>query len=202
MAGFAALVLCGAAVAQVPPPPPPPAPVTTAGQGVITKMSFDDLRAVYDAAGVPYETLTTTDGAAYLAAAPEGFRMFALLAGCPDPAKSIDCEAIILESGAWDRDVTAADLAVFNGHKYLAKAFFNQGKPAISYTYVLTPGVAPEYIRSSLRNFVIMMKGFGAFDWVPGAQPQDKPAGSFSAPALDPAVKLELNTSDLPPSGH
>ena len=176
---------------------------STSTAGLVTKMNIADLKAVYDSAGVAYDVLKFDDGKEYLSALPGGYRMYAILSACPEPAKTVDCEALILESGAWDRDLTGDQLAAFNARPYLGKAFFNGGKPAISYTFILSPGVSPEYVRSSLRNFVELMKFFGGFEWLPSDQavaaPTAAPGGTFAAPVLSAASKSVAPQSDTKP---
>ncbi|MFT3808325.1 MAG: YbjN domain-containing protein [Micropepsaceae bacterium] len=176
-----AAMLTALAVAPALAKPPPEAAASSAG--LVTKMSIGDLKAVYDGAGVAYEVRVLDDGREFLSAEPEGYRMYAILTTCPDPSKAVDCTVLLLESGTWDRKLTAEQLAYFNSSPFLGKAFFNEGKPAISYAFVLEPGVSPEYVRTSLRHFLNLMKYFGGFEWLPAdaAAPAQKP-GSFSVP--------------------
>lgn len=178
---------------------------STSTAGLVTKMSLDDLKAIYDGAGVAYEVRAFDDGKQYLSAAPEGYRMYAVLTGCPDPAKAVDCAVLLLESGQWDTKLTTDQLEAFNSAPFLGKAFLNEGYPAISYAFVLEPGVAPDYVRTSLRHFLNLMKYFGSFEWLPAEAaaaptPAPNPAGTFAIPALSETDKSEAPQREVVPS--
>lgn len=176
---FTAIVLGGVALAQTPPPSS-----HASDANPVIRMSINDLKAIYDGAGVAYEVKSFGDGAPYLAAAPEGFVMFATLMDCADPATASDCASISLESGSWTRQVTAADLNHFNATYIPGKAFLTQkGQPALIYSFRLEPGVSGGYVRASLRSFINVMKYFGSWEWLPasGGPAPPPPEGAFGA---------------------
>lgn len=161
---LAAVALCGAASAQIPQPPSGAA----SGAGLVTRIGLNDLKALYDAAGVAYEVLTPEGGTPYIAASPEGYRMFATPIDCPTPGQPVDCTGVALESGIWNRTVSAQDLNAINSSYLLSKAFLTaEGQPGLIYTFSIEQGVGANYIRGTLKNFLIQMKYFGTFDWLP-----------------------------------
>lgn len=179
----------------------------TSTAGLVVKMSLDDLKAIYDGAGVAYEVRAFADGKQFLSAAPEGYRMYAVLTTCPDAAVAVDCSVLLLESGTWDTTLSHEQLSAFNALPLLGKAFLNEGKPAISYAFVLEPGVSPDYVRTSLRHFLNLMKYFGGFEWVPSDQsaaptPAPNPAGTFTVPVLSVTAKSIAPQNDVTPSSN
>lgn len=172
--------------------------------GMVAKIGIDDLKAIYETAGVAYEVKTFDNGKPYLVAAPEGFAMYAVPIDCPDPAKAVDCGALSLESGPWERKLSAEQVIAFNSSVYPAKSFMTtDGLPAIAYSYRLSPGVSPQYIRASLRDFVDLMKYFGAFEWVPGTQTAPAATvGSFGAPVVSASATSELPLAGGEPVNH
>lgn len=193
---FTAALLAGAVAAQS----GPPASSHASSAATVSRMSFDDLKAIYEAAGVAYEVKAFDNGLPYLAAAPEGFLMFSMLTDCPDPAKAVNCAAVSLESGSWSRRVTAADLNYFNNTYIAGKAFLTSGgEPALIYSFRLEPGVSGNYVRASLKGFIGVMKFFGSWDWLPtGDGGPPPPASGAFAPGPEADTGLGLDNADRP----
>lgn len=195
-------------VPEVAPPLPPPPPPTTASSsaGIVTSISFDDLKALFDAAGVAYEIKTFDGGWPYLSASPEGFQLFASVTDCPDATTLVGCTAVALESGRWTRKTTLEELNAFNGNYVSAKAFLGQdGQPGIIYTFRIGEGVSPTFVRSELKTFVGVMKYFGGWEWLPKtAAAAPAAGGSFSTGAEFGAKVLTGSVQakgDLPQRG-
>lgn len=172
-----------AAPVVAPPPPPPPPPPASSSAGLVASISFDELKAVFDAAGVPYELKASGSGYPYISAAPDGFRFFASVSDCPDPSKLVGCGAVSLESGIWDRKTTVEEANYFNSNYVTAKVFLSpEGSPGLIYTFRISAGVSASFVRSELKAFVGIMKYFGSMTWLPAASPTPTPAtgGSFS----------------------
>lgn len=207
----AAATLASAAIAQVPPPPPPPPPASATPPvgGLVTKIGIDGLKKIFEEAGVAYTVESYEDGYPYLAASPEGYRMFVTLLDCAEKTKALDCSAIAMESGAWVRKLTLDQVNMYNRGYGIAKAALHNpadGQPVISATFGIYDGVSPTYIRGQLKLFLNNMKIFGSFKWLPD-EPADAAAGgtggSFAMSSEKPTLAgRDLQRTDSVPTGR
>ncbi|MFT3808324.1 MAG: YbjN domain-containing protein [Micropepsaceae bacterium] len=190
----AAAALCGLAVAQdgtAPPPeavaptaaPPEAAAPAPAETGLITAVSFEDVKAVFAGAGVPFEVKQLKSGRNYILGQPNGWVMFVYVMNCDDDAALTGCKAISLESGDFVKKVDLSFVNAFNAQNVVSHAVLLEGGQSYTkFGLLLHSGVSPTYLRDAFRMFVNEMSFYADELQKAGAEPP-KPTGTFGAGA-------------------
>lgn len=173
------------AVPATPSPAPeaaPAAPPVDATAGLVTQASLDDIKALFNAAGVPYEVVKAGSGRPYIAGKPSGWVMFVTMIGCADDNALTGCTGIVMESGTFTVKAPDGFINKFNEMVTLSHAVtVASGEPYTRQAVALLSGVAPGFLRDSMRQFTAEMAFFsGELEKALGG-PQPSAGGSFAA---------------------
>jgi hypothetical protein len=198
----AAIAFCGMAAAQLvpggeppaatpgavpeappvaPPPPPPAAAPVSAPGGNVTKVSFEDVKAVFAGAGVPFEIAKMSSGRPYIVGKPNGWVMFAYVVACEDDTALTGCAGVMTESGVFTLKTTAAVINNFNSMNTITHGvLLESGEPYLKQVLVFNSGVSPTYLRENFAYFVKEMSFF-AEELQKAAEGAPAAGGAFSA---------------------
>lgn len=208
---FAVLALGGAlagfAIAQTPgpaqpEPPPAPGPETAPAPaaGLVTSVNATSIKAVFDAANVPVEVLTTDKGYTYLRGKPQDYTMFVYPLDCEGNSLDGVCKAFAMETALWNLAIGPENANLYNRNTALANAVVydaDGGKPVLEYTVAVDSGVSADYVRTTLRYFTYNMKAFHQFLDELQSKAASQPAPSGFA-AAEPGASV---LSSVPRSG-
>lgn len=191
----ATVALCGFSMAQegsAPPPEavpaqpvpeaaPPAADPAPAGPGLVTAVSFDEVKAIFADAQVPYEVKQLKSGRNYIVGQPNGWVMFVYVMNCDDDTKLTGCKAVSLESGDFVKKADLAFVNGFNAQNVVSHAVLLEGGQSYTkFGLILHSGVSETYLRDAFRMFVNEMAFYSEQLDKAGAQPP-KPTGTFGA---------------------
>lgn len=187
----ATAALCGLGIAQdgtTPPPEaaPPPEAVAApeaapAAPGLITSVSFEDVKAIFTEAQVPFEVKQLKSGRNYILGQPNGWVLFVYVMNCDDDTALTGCKAISLESGDFVKKVDLGFVNTFNAQNVVSHAVLLEGGQSYTkFGLIFHSGVSSTYLREAFRMFVNEMAFYADALQKAGAEPP-KPTGTFTS---------------------
>lgn len=186
----AVAALCGLGRAQdgsAPPPEAAPLPeavpaaeAAPAAPGLVTSVSFEDVKAIFTEAQVPFEVKQLKSGRNYIIGQPNGWVLFVYVMNCDDDTALTGCKAISLESGDFVKKVDLTFVNAFNAQNVVSHAVLLEGGQSYTkFGLIFHSGVSPTYLREAFRMFVNEMAFYADALQKVGAE-SPKPTGTFA----------------------